>query len=77
MELGPTAVHNPVEGLFSETASRKGRQIGSTLGDLETDILQGRKPVSDWSKGVEAWKKGGGDKMRDEYQQALAEKADS
>ena len=31
MELGPTAVHNPVEGLFSETASRKGRQIGSTL----------------------------------------------
>ena len=76
MELGPTATHNPVEGLFSETASRKGRQIGSTLGDLETDILQGRKPVSDWAKGVETWKKGGGDAMRDEFQQALAEKAD-
>ncbi|PCC37891.1 hypothetical protein CIK66_16985 [Brachybacterium alimentarium] len=76
MELGPTATINPVEGLFSETQSRKGRQIGTTLGDLETDILQGRKPVSDWPKAVETWKKGGGDDIRDEYQQALAERAD-
>ena len=76
-ELAPTATHNPVEGLFSETQSRKGRQIGSTLNDLETDILQGRKPVSEWAKGVETWKKGGGDAIRDEYQQALAEKADA
>jgi putative aldouronate transport system substrate-binding protein len=76
MELGPTATINPVEGLFSETASRKGRQIGTTLSDLETDILQGRKKVSDWTKAVETWKKGGGDTIRDEFQQALAEKAD-
>ncbi|HEX7353181.1 extracellular solute-binding protein [Brachybacterium sp.] len=74
-ELAPTAVHNPVEGLFSETQSRKGRQIGSALADLETDILQGRRPVSDWAKGVETWKKGGGDAIRDEYQQALTERA--
>lgn len=76
-ELGPTATLNPVEGLFSETQSRKGRQIGTTLGDLETDILQGRKPVSAWTKGVETWKKGGGDAIRDEYQKALAERADA
>jgi putative aldouronate transport system substrate-binding protein len=75
-ELAPTVTHNPVEGLYSETQSRKGRQIGSTLTDVETDILQGRKPVSAWEDAVATWKKGGGDQMRDEYQQALAERAD-
>ena len=75
-ELAPTVTHNPVEGLYSETQSRKGRQINSALSDVETDILQGRKPVSAWADAVETWKKGGGDQMRDEFQQALAEKAD-
>ncbi|GAA1488707.1 hypothetical protein [Brachybacterium sacelli] len=75
-ELAPTITHNPVEGLYSETQSRKGKQIGTALADLETDILQGREPVSSWADGVATWKKGGGDAMRDEYQQALAEKAD-
>ncbi|PCC37890.1 hypothetical protein CIK66_16980 [Brachybacterium alimentarium] len=75
-ELAPTVTHNPVEGLYSQTQSRDGRQIGSALGDIETDILQGRKPVSAWADAVATWKKGGGDAIRDEYQQALAEKAD-
>ncbi|MFC0674401.1 extracellular solute-binding protein [Brachybacterium hainanense] len=76
MELGPTATRNPVEGLFSETQSRKGRQIGTALGDLETDIIQGRKPVSAWSEAVATWKKNGGDAIRDEFQKALGEKAE-
>jgi putative aldouronate transport system substrate-binding protein len=73
----PTAVKNPVEGLYSETQSRKGNQIGSTLSDLETDIIQGRKPVSAWVDAVKTWKKNGGDKMRDEYEKALAEANDA
>lgn len=73
----PTAVKNPTTGLYSETQSRKGNQIGSALGDIENDIIQGRKPVSAWSDAVETWKKNGGDKMRDEYEKALAEAAES
>lgn len=71
MASAPTAVANPVRGLYSETDSRKGGQIGKALADLRDDILQGRKPVSAWDAGVEDWKKGGGDKIRDEFQAAL------
>ncbi|WP_020014360.1 hypothetical protein [Promicromonospora sukumoe] len=70
----PTAVANPVQGLFSETASRKGGQIGEKLASVESDILAGRKPVTAWADGAKAWAKGGGDKIRDEYQTALAER---
>lgn len=70
----PTAVRNPTEGLFSETGSRRGPQIGETLMSVETDIIAGRKPVSAWGPAVQAWKRGGGDKIRDELQKALAER---
>lgn len=73
VEAIPTAIPNPAATLFSETESRKGSQIGSTIGDLEVDILQGRKPVSVWTDAVAAWKSGGGDAMRDEFEQAYAE----
>jgi putative aldouronate transport system substrate-binding protein len=68
----PTAVADPTVTLFSETESRKGGQIGGALGDIESDILLGRKPVSAWSDAVERWKRDGGDQMRDEFTEALA-----
>lgn len=71
--LVPTAIANPASGLFSDTQSRKGSQIGSNLGSLETDILQGRKPVSAWTDGVEKWKRDGGDAIRDELTAAYQE----
>lgn len=68
-KLVPTAVANPTLGLYSETAIKDGPKIG--LGDLESQILQGRKPVSAWAPAVAQWKKKGGDKIRDEYQAEL------
>ena len=70
----PTAVHNPVQGLFSDTASRKGGQLGEKLASVEGDILAGRKPVTAWADAAAAWAKGGGDTIRDEYQTALADR---
>lgn len=67
----PTGVANPAHGLFSQTQSRKGLQLTGVLQSLESDILQGRKPVSDWAGAVATWKKNGGDTIRDELQQAL------
>ncbi|GAA3085460.1 putative aldouronate transport system substrate-binding protein [Kribbella aluminosa] len=67
--LVPTAVADPTISLYSETNVRKGNQIG--MGDLELDILQGRKPVSAWDEGLAKWKKAGGDTIRDEFQKAL------
>jgi putative aldouronate transport system substrate-binding protein len=66
----PTAIPNPASTLFSETQSRKGSQIGSALGSVETDILQGREPVSTWTEAVERWKRDGGDQIRDELSEA-------
>jgi putative aldouronate transport system substrate-binding protein len=71
----PTAVVNPVNGLYSQTESRKGNQIGEKLTDVENDIIQGRRPVSAWADAVATWKKDGGDAMRDEYEKALSETA--
>ncbi|MGW2090583.1 hypothetical protein [Promicromonospora sukumoe] len=73
-DVVPTAVANPVQGLFSDTASRKGGQLGEKLVSTESDIMAGRKPVTAWADAASAWAKGGGDTIRDEYQKALAER---
>ncbi|MGY5766519.1 hypothetical protein ACXET9_15125 [Brachybacterium sp. DNPG3] len=70
MQMATTAVSNPVRGLYSETDSSKGGQIGKALADLRNDILQGREKVSAWDDAVADWKKKGGDAIRDEYQEA-------
>jgi putative aldouronate transport system substrate-binding protein len=68
----PTAVRNPSLTLFSETESRKGGQIGGDIASVENDILLGRRPVTDWTAAVEAWKRDGGDQIADEFAEALA-----
>lgn len=72
--LVPTAVPDPTVGLYSETSIKDGPKIG--LGDLESEILQGRKPVSAWAPAVAEWKKKGGDKIRDEYRAELDRRGD-
>lgn len=68
---------DPVLGLYSETSSQLGGSIGGRIDDLTSDILQGRKPVSAWADGVASWKAAGGDQIRDELEQALADRAGS
>lgn len=61
---------DPTLGLYSETALGEGVAATKVLTDLESDIIQGRKPVSSWDGAVKAWKKKAGDKMAKEYEQA-------
>lgn len=65
-EICPDALENPVDGMYSETANRKGGQINSAINDLTSDIIQGRKPVSAWGPAVRKWKMDGGDKIAEE-----------
>ncbi len=44
----PKAVRNPVQGLCSDTASRRGTQLGDRLVVMESDILSEPEPVSAW-----------------------------
>lgn len=65
-EICPTALVNPVDGLYSETDNEKGGQIGGDINDVQDDIIQGRKPISAWAPAVQKWKKAGGDKIAEE-----------
>ena len=70
-EICPQALTDPVAGMYSETSSRKGGQIGGDLNDVANSIIQGRKPVSAWKPAVQKWKKAGGDKIAEELYDAL------
>lgn len=59
-------VLNPALGLPSDTRDRYGEQLDKTMGDTQREILQGKKPVSDWKEAVTAWREGGGDAMKGE-----------
>ncbi|MGW7683979.1 extracellular solute-binding protein [Kribbella sp. NPDC054772] len=65
-EICPEAETNPVDGMYSETQSRKGGQINRDLNAVTSDIIQGRKPVSAWAPAVKKWKSSGGDKIAEE-----------
>jgi len=65
-EICPQALKNPVAGMYSETANRKGGQINGDISDITSDIIQGRKPVSAWEPAVRKWKKAGGDTIAQE-----------
>jgi putative aldouronate transport system substrate-binding protein len=73
-EAVPLAIENPAQYLYSETNSRIGGQLDTTLSDLRDQVIQGRKTLSDWDAGVKDWRRSGGDKIRQEYQEALQKK---
>jgi putative aldouronate transport system substrate-binding protein len=62
-------------GLYSDTQSKKQTQLAKTMLDLENQIVQGKKPVSDWTAAVQTWKSSGGDTMRSELEKAFSEAA--
>jgi putative aldouronate transport system substrate-binding protein len=68
-------VYDASYGLYSDTASKKWGQLSGVLTDLENQIVQGKKPVSEWKTAVETWKSSGGDTIRGEFEQAFADTA--
>lgn len=74
--ISPRLVHDASYGLYSETKSKKEGVITGTFGDLENQIVLGKKPVSDIDAGVQTWLKAGGEDIRAELEQAFADAAD-
>lgn len=68
---------DPTYGLSSETASRKAGSLSGELTSVENDIVNGRRPVSDWKPAAQAFLDNGGNDMVKEYQQAHDEAATS
>jgi len=70
----PTGEPNATLGLFSETNDAVNAQLEAKMTDAMNQIAQGRQPISAWKEAVDAWRKGGGDKIRAEYEAAYAER---
>lgn len=68
----PMAVKNPTSNLISPTAAKDGAKLDKVITDLRNDIIAGRKKMSEWQPAIAKWRTDGGDKIRGEYEQALA-----
>jgi putative aldouronate transport system substrate-binding protein len=66
MDLDPTL------GLYSPTAASLGQLAQDTLMSGVSDIIQGRRPISDLDGLVADWRNKVGDKVRGEFQDAIA-----
>lgn len=74
-QLIPLAVEDPTLGFVSATDSAKGVVLTNTFNDGLVDVIAGRRPLADYDQLVKDWQTGGGDAIRQEYQQAIAQAA--
>ena len=65
-------IEDPTVGLYSATNSSRGLLLTQPFTDGLTEIIRGARPLTDLTALVADWRTGGGDKIRDEFQQALA-----
>lgn len=54
-------VYDASVGLFSDTLLKENATLLKNTGEVEQDIIYGRKPLSDWDDAVKKWKSEGGD----------------
>lgn len=73
----PEGLPNPVVGLYSETESTDGAALDEQLAVLRNEVIQGRKTMRDWDEGVRAWRKGGYNRIREEYEEQLQQRGGS
>ena len=70
-QILPLAIQSPVVGLYSPTDSAKGGLLTQQIKDGVENIIYGRDDVSALDQVISAWRSGGGDQMRREYEEAL------
>jgi putative aldouronate transport system substrate-binding protein len=68
----PVGVADPTLGFTSATLDVKGVPLAMTLTDSITDLLAGRRPMSDFDQVVKDWQSNGGNAIGTELQQAIA-----
>lgn len=72
-EFSALAISNPTTALFAPTLGVRGPQLSQLITDRETTIITGREPVGAIDEYVRDWRSRGGDQLRKEYQDALAQ----
>ncbi len=70
--LAPALIRDPTAGLYSAANASKGGQITQSFSDGLGPIVRGQGQLSDLDGLISAWKTGGGDQIRSEYEAAYA-----
>jgi putative aldouronate transport system substrate-binding protein len=70
--LIPAGIEDPTWGLFTPSMGSVGPTIGQLVLDTLTDILVGRRELSDYDQMVKDWQSKGGNQLRGELEQAIA-----
>jgi putative aldouronate transport system substrate-binding protein len=73
--LIPVAVSDPTFGQVSATNFSKGFNLTQVMQDGITDIVVGRRPMGDYDQLVKEWQSGGGEQIRSEYAESIAQSA--
>jgi putative aldouronate transport system substrate-binding protein len=69
----PYAQIDPTSTLYSQTFASKGIQLQQLVYNGIGDVVLGRQPVSSVDDVIKQWKSQGGDQMRTEFEQAIAD----
>jgi putative aldouronate transport system substrate-binding protein len=64
-------VDDPTVGLYSALDGSKGAALNRAFFDGVSEIVLGRRPLSDFDTLVKEWRAAGGDEIRIQYQQSL------
>jgi len=70
--LIPMAVADPTATLFSPTYANDYITLATAMQNTTNQIISGRQPVSSLKAAVRQWQRQGGDKMRGEFEKAMA-----
>jgi putative aldouronate transport system substrate-binding protein len=65
------AIQNPTLGYYSATNLRKGATLDQNFNDGVTDVITGRRPLTDFDQIVKDWAANGGDQIRQEYLESM------
>jgi putative aldouronate transport system substrate-binding protein len=65
-------VEDPTIGFYADSDARQGVIANQRFGDGITDIIAGRRPLSDLTGLLSEWRTNGGDQVRKEYEAAIA-----
>jgi putative aldouronate transport system substrate-binding protein len=68
----PVLVSDPTVGLFAPTESSKGAVLTQKFLDGVGDMVSGRTPLGTLNQLLQAWRDGGGDQIRSEFEQAYS-----
>ncbi|ASK65578.1 hypothetical protein CFK39_06720 [Brachybacterium avium] len=71
-KLVPMLMEDPTLGFYSETDERS-TTINQPITDASTGYILGRNSLDDVKSAIERWKSAGGDKIREEFEQAIAD----